>query len=323
MRVLVLGGTAFIGRAVVAELHDAGHEVCVVHRGNHEPDDLPPVRHIHVPRMELESAGDELRDFDPDALVDNIAMTRAQVDVVLRALPADLRYVVTSSVDVYQAYGCLLEGSDTEPVPVDEDSPVRAQRYPFRGKMPGGDDYEKLDVEEAYAERQATVLRLPMVYGEHDYQRREEYVLRRVRAGRTRIPVGTGAWLSTRGYVGDVARGVRLALETDAARGRTYNLGETRTYSVGRWTRMILDAAGSDAELVRVADDRLPEDLDLTGSPSQHLLASSGRARAELGFRDTEPTQALARTVTWHLAHPPPTGDADFEADDQALAAGD
>ena len=45
MRVVVLGGTRFIGRAVVAELVAAGHDVLVVHRGQHEPVDLPDVPH--------------------------------------------------------------------------------------------------------------------------------------------------------------------------------------------------------------------------------------------------------------------------------------
>jgi uncharacterized protein YbjT (DUF2867 family) len=40
VRVAVLGGTRFIGRAVLAELTAAGHDPLVVHRGEHEPPDL-------------------------------------------------------------------------------------------------------------------------------------------------------------------------------------------------------------------------------------------------------------------------------------------
>jgi nucleoside-diphosphate-sugar epimerase len=50
MRVLVLGGTRFIGLALVEELLGAGHTVAIVHRGEHEPDDLPPtVEHRRSP----------------------------------------------------------------------------------------------------------------------------------------------------------------------------------------------------------------------------------------------------------------------------------
>jgi nucleoside-diphosphate-sugar epimerase len=181
------------------------------------------------------------------------------------------------------------------------------------------DDYDKLDVEETYLTAGATVLRLPMVYGPHDGQRREEFVLRRVRAGRKKIPIGSGMWLGTKGFVGDIARGVRLAIES-GLRGEIFNLGETRTYPAGLWAQMILDAAGSKAELVRVPDDKLPEDLGLTGAVPQHLLVDSAKARRALGWNDTDAAEALRVSVAWHLAHPPESSD-DFSADDEALAA--
>src|SRR5919108_5196116 len=78
------------------------------------------------------------------------------------------------------------------------------------GGQPWAQDYEKLDVEAAYLAREATICRLPMVYGERDHQRREEPLLRRVRAGRDRVPSGSGTFLWTRGYVRDVAAGIRL-----------------------------------------------------------------------------------------------------------------
>ena len=140
----------------------------------------------------------------------------------------------------------------SDPVPIDEDSPVRTERYPYRGKLPDRDDYDKLDVEETYLPRGALVMRLPMVYGEHDYQRREEYILRRVRAGRKRIPFGAGNWLPCRGYVRDIANGIRLALESDVARGLPLNLCEDRTHSVHLWSHMILAAARATVRAIRV-----------------------------------------------------------------------
>ena len=322
MRVLLIGGTVFIGRAVAIELAGAGHELAFVHRGNHEPDDLPDGLHIHVDRHELGSARADLADFSPDVVLDNIALTRADAELALDVLPDGVRLAVTSSMDVYRAYTYVMRNEAAEPVPIDETSPVRDERYPYRGKgNPMFEDYEKLDVEEVYLGAGATVLRLPMVYGEHDGQRREEFVLRRVRAGRERIPIGSGTWLAAKGYVGDVARGVRLTLESDAARGEILNLGETRTYPMGQWAQMILDAASSEAELVRVPDDKLPDDMGLTGSIAQHLLVDSAKAREMLGWTDTDPRETLHRSVAWHLANAPEGASEDFGTDDQALAA--
>ena len=292
----------------------------VVHRGVLEPDDLPDVRHLHCERAELSVHRTELDAFAPEAVIDCRALTRRDAETALAALPDVERWIVISSVDVYRAFGALNEDRETDPVPLDEDSPVRPDRYPYRGKTPGMDEYDKLDVEDTYLPRGATVLRLPMVYGEHDYQRREEFLLRRVRAGRKRIPFGAGTWLTCRVYVRDVGRAVRLALQKHAA-GEVMNVCEDRSYSMRLWSRMILEAAESDAELVRVADEALPEDLKFTGAVAQHIAASAHKARRMLGWTTSDPFETLRSAVRWHMAHPPSDDGGDFTADERALAS--
>jgi nucleoside-diphosphate-sugar epimerase len=291
-----------------------------VHRGVLEPEGMPAARHLHCERSELEAHRAELEEFAPDSVLDCRALTRRDAELALAALPEVQRWVVISSVDVYRAFGALHENVETDPVPLDETSPVRSKRYPYRGRMPGMDDYDKLDVEDVYLPRGAAVLRLPMVYGERDYQQREEYVLRRVRAGRKRIPFGAGSWLTCRGYVRDVARAVRLALEKNPA-GEIMNVCEDRSFSMSLWSRMILDAAGSDAELVNVGDDALPEDLKFTGTVSQHIAATARKARALLDWSTSDPYETLRATVRWHLDNPPQDASDDFAGDDRALAS--
>jgi nucleoside-diphosphate-sugar epimerase len=199
MRVIVIGGTRFIGRAVVAALTGAGHDVLLVHRGEHEPAGLPDVPHLHANRRALGDHRDRLTGFD--ALVDVCAMTGPDASALLDAVPGDPHLIVASSQDVYQAFSSLLAGRVAEPVPLDEDAALRDGPLEERRSRDDPDwdfdaaAYEKLDVERAYLARGGTVLRLPFTYGEHDYQRREEAILRRVRAGRTRIPVGPGTLL--------------------------------------------------------------------------------------------------------------------------------
>jgi len=277
------------------------------------------VPHLHCDRSDLMAHGEQLAAFEPDAAIDCRALTRVDAETGLAALPAGIRLVVISSIDVYRAFGAVLENRETDPVPLDEYSPVRSERYPYRDKAPDRDDYDKLDVEDVYLPRGGTSLRLPMVYGERDYQLREEYLLRRIRAGRKRIPFGSGTWLTARAYVRDIARGARLALESPATAGLALNLCEDRTFSMALWSRMILEAAGSEAELVRVADEALPEDLKATGTMTQHISASAQRARMLLGWATSDPAETLRTTVRWHLANPPREADTDFSSDDLAL----
>lgn len=233
--------------------------------------------------------------------------------------------VVLSSQDVYEAHAGLRGGVGVAAVPLSEDSELRRKRYPSRGLGIDGvpEDYEKLDVEERWLAREAAVLRLPLVYGPHDGQRREEPILRRLRAGRDRIPVGAANLLWTRGHVDDLAAGVLAALDNRAADGLAVNLGEPRTRPVGWWLEQIVSAARSEAELVRVADHALPPDLAITAAPAQHLLVSVSRAETLLGWSPGDPATRIAESVRWHVEHPPgdPTwSDDDGRADDAALA---
>jgi nucleoside-diphosphate-sugar epimerase len=325
MRIAVLGGTRFIGPAIVEELTGAGHDVLVVHRGRSERDDMPDVPHAHLDRHDVPALRAAVAGCD--AVADTNAYSTADAQTAVAALdgrPA----VVLSSQDVYRAFATLRDGTAAvDAVPLDEDAPVRGedQRYINRGievhalRDIDTETYENLDVEAVYLPAGATVLRLPMVYGERDELLREEFVLRRVRAGRRRIPFGAGTFLWSRCWVRDAAVAVRLALESQAGAGQALNVAEARTWSVEQWAREILAAAGSDAELVRVPDGALPEDLGITASVAQHLLVSSSRARALLGWSDTDPADALRASVRWHLAHPP-TDAGEFAADDEALA---
>lgn len=321
---LVLGGTRFLGRRIVERLHERGDTVVVVHRGRSAPDPWVPVEQLRTDRRDLAEHADAVHDFAPQAVVDTCALTAVDVDAVVGVLP-DVPTVVLSSQDVYQAYAGLRSGRCEAAVPVTEEAELRRQRYPYRGaelaQVPG--DYDKLDVEDRWRPCRATVLRLPLVYGPHDWQRREDVVLRRLRAGRKRIPIGAANLLWTRGHVDDLATGVLAALDTRAADGATINLGETRTWPLSTWFAQIIETAAADAELVPVPDGALPADLALTAAPAQHLLFSVARAQALLNWNPSEPTERVAESVRWHLAHPPADStwtDADTAADEAALA---
>ncbi len=320
MRIVVLGGTRFIGKAIVAELVGQGHQVLVVHRGQTEPADLHrSVEHLHVSRSDLHDKEYRLQAWLPDAAVDCMAMSRDDATSALAALPQGIRLVALSSQDVYRAFASVWAGTVSDTVPIDESAAARSEPAPDRNERAVD---EKLHVEDEYLARRATVLRLPMVYGPDDYQRREEFILRRVRGGRSRIPIGAGTFLWSKAHVADVAVATRRALEADVmiAGGHVYNVAEQTTPSVELWARQILDAAGvGDTELVHVADDVVPEDLRITRSIRQHLLVSSARIRADLEWSDSDSAKAVSSSVEWHLAHPPTDPDAGFEADDRAL----
>ena len=114
MRLLVLGGTRFIGDRIVRAAQRRGDEVTIVHRGSTEPADEPADdalaghgTHIHTDRADFAAISARARALRPDAVIDTCAMTRADADSVLPHLP-EVPIILLSSMDVYRAYELLL-----------------------------------------------------------------------------------------------------------------------------------------------------------------------------------------------------------------------
>jgi hypothetical protein len=108
MRILVIGGTAFIGPHVVTHLRATHHTVALFHRGQTEAALLPDVTHIHGERHRLLDFAREFRRFDPEIVLDMIPIAQYEAQAVMSLFMGIARRVVAiSSIDVYRAYGRL------------------------------------------------------------------------------------------------------------------------------------------------------------------------------------------------------------------------
>jgi len=335
MKVLVIGGTGFIGCHLVRELSRMGHSVSVFQRGS-TPACLP-----------AESILGERRDLaalrpKADVVIDLILSSGAQAESLMEAFRGVAgRVVAASSIDVYRACG-VLHGSEDgplDPVPLTEDSPLRTtlRTYPpaqvkMLQKLFGwlDDDYDKIPVERAILgdpELPGTVLRLPMIYGPGDRLHRFHPVLKRIDDGRRRIlfDAGWAAWRSPRGYVENVAKALALVAVSEPAIGRVYNVSETPAFSELEWAGKIAAATGWDGQFVTLPRERMPAHLVQPGNSAQDWDADSTRIRRELGYQEHVPLdEAIRRTVDWERAHPPGEFDRhrfDYAAEDAATGS--
>jgi nucleoside-diphosphate-sugar epimerase len=316
MRILVIGGTGFIGRPLVRELARTGHVVSVLTRGGSACD---------LPAEKIVGERGDLARLRPqaDVIVDLILSSGAQAQRLMDTFRGDAKRVVAaSSMDVYRACG-VLHGSEEgplEPVPLTEDSALRTklQTYPpeavkmLQKVFPWLDDeYDKIPVERAVLgdpQLPGTVLRLPMIYGPGDHLHRFQPVLKRIDDGRRRILLqeGVADWRAPRGYVDNVAAAIALAAVSEQAAGRVYNVAEQPAFPEREWAHKIATATGWIGEFVIVPKDRMPAHLVQPGNSAQHWEADSSRLRRELGYREPVPLDdAIARTIEWERANPP------------------
>jgi nucleoside-diphosphate-sugar epimerase len=310
MRITLLGGTGFIGHHVTSWLVEAGQDVSVIHRGQ-TPARLPGVRSLIADRHDPSLLRHTLSAAAPAVLIDMTAYSGDDMSRLLAALPTSLeRLVLISSGDVYWTYATFLGLDSALPParPLDEDAPLREQRYPYRPRANDPDDllyqYDKIEVERVArsdAGVPVTILRLPMVYGPGDRQQRVGGYLERFRTGveLLRLNAAEAAWRCTRGYVEDVAWAIQLAALDPRAAGEIFNLGETDALSQAEWVRAIATAADWRG---RVIPDPA-EPPTLAANWEIPLLANSGRIRRVLGFHErVGRDEGLRRTSA--LYHP-------------------
>jgi nucleoside-diphosphate-sugar epimerase len=338
LRVLVIGGTRFVGPYVVRSLVRLGHEVTVFHRGTTSSDLPEGVRHQHGDRKELSSFAGALRAVRADVVIDMVAYTAADAEELVRVFGGGGyagRLVVISSMDVYRVrdWLCGVEAGVPESTPIDEDAPLRTVLYPYRSVAKDEADpkyhYDKIPVERIVRENgklPATILRLPAVYGPGDFQHRTFEYLKRMDDGRRSILMDRAqlGWRWSRGYVENVAAAIVLAATDARAAGRTYNVGDEPAMSTAQWVAEIGRAASWEGRVCHVAEADLPAHLREPGMDWRHdWVADAGRIRRELGYVETVALRdGLARTVAWERANPPAVVDAaqfNYAAEDAVL----
>ncbi|HEY7405908.1 MAG TPA: NAD-dependent epimerase/dehydratase family protein [Candidatus Angelobacter sp.] len=338
MKVLLIGGSGFIGPFTATALLKSGHQVTVFHRGRTRA--AAGTEEILGDRQFLQDHQPEFRRQKFDVVVDFVlssARQALQLVDTFRGIAG--RVVALSSMDVYRAWG-VFNGFETgalQALPVTEDSDLRSSRnvYPaetlqrLRSTIyPWVDEeYDKIPVEQAVLSEPklpGTVLRLPMIYGPGDPVHRFHAVVKRMEDGRRQIIFAddVAAMRTPRGYVENVAAAVALAATSPQAAGRTYNVCEQESFGELEWAQKIAAAVQWDGEFVVLPHDRTPKHLLLPGNTAQHLIATSDRIRRELGYRElVSREEAVRRTIDWERANPPaqPLVQFDYATEDEAL----
>lgn len=181
--ILVLGGTSFVGPAVVAPALAAGHKVTLFNRGKTNPQLFPEAEKLHgqrrrprpdrpnSPAQDLEA----LKGRTWDAVVDTSAYFTGEVEDVCAILKGNVgQYVFVSSISVYKQLETT--GGD-----VDESSPLAecADKY----TLDIGRQYENYGALKRYCEEAAesafpgktTIVRPGYIVGPEDPSDRFTY----------------------------------------------------------------------------------------------------------------------------------------------------
>ena len=289
MRLVVLGGTKFLGRAVVEAALARGHELTLFNRGQTNPELFPEVERL---RGDREGDLDALAGREWDAVVD----TSGYVPHAVRASAAALRsaghYTFVSSISVYASYS----------EPVTEDSPVsELGDAPADALAPDYSNYGALkalcedEVERAFPGRALNV-RAGVIVGPHDPTGRFTYWPHRIALGGEVLAPGAPERAVQLIDVRDLGEWIVRSAEAGLA-------GRFNAVSPPLPQRSLLEACRGEATFTYVDEDWLVErgvgqwmELPLwlhTKEPGQERALETDPSRAiaaGLAFRPLEET---------------------------------
>src|SRR5579863_4159481 len=308
MRVLVIGGTLFIGKLLVKRLLAADHEVTILHRKAEHPFGRR-VRNAIADRNDAASIRNALASLRFDAVY-GIAYdwergtTAAQVEATAKSIPGDLtRYVFMSSV---AAYGDGLNHSEDDPLASD----IHADAY-VRNKAASERALFRMYHESRFP---LVTMRPPFVYGTENPFYREAFFWDRLRLDRPIIIPGDGNRLMQFVYVNDLVEACFNALEKHTAPGRAFNVADEKPLTQVEAVTEFAKAIGKQPVVVRVPRELIARSGgNAFGDPmyfAQYydvppITEAIGRVKRVLNVALTPFATGLKETFKWYSKHGP------------------
>ena len=321
-RVLVIGGTLFIGRALVDQLLERGDEVVIMHRGNGTPFG-GRVGEIRCDRTDIPAVRAALAGRHFDVVYDNVydwqrGTTAEQVRAAAESAADGLRrYVFTSSIAVYppgREYG---EGAAL----------VAADHPNVYGAQKAESERALFELHRRNGIPVAT-LRPAFIYGPHNPFDREAFFWDRLVAGRPVVVPDDGLRTMQWVHVGDVARAAILAASNDVASGRAYNLASYPPITQIDFVRLLAKIADTPANVVPVPRQHIERLGGQLFAPPYYFGAyldippisvRADRVRSDLGLSLTPLEDGLRETYGWYRQQRRPR--PDFSWEDRLLAS--
>lgn len=227
-KILVIGGSGFVGKTLIPTLKKSNFDLTVLNRGTQVIDG---VSQIIADRDDPQSMSSSAATFD--AVIDTSGYTRRQVETAFSVFGGGTKkWIHLSSAAVYR--------ETPNRLPDEHDMLGGAAIWSTYGA-------DKSEADE-FLIRQAkcplVILRPPYLYGPNNANDRETFVWSRVLSGRPVIVPGDGSAQMQFLHIQDLANIITHLVEADSGRQAIFNVAEPETMNAQMWVERVAAAAG-------------------------------------------------------------------------------
>jgi len=309
MRILIMGGTRFIGVYLTKALVEQGHEVVLFNRGK-KPAPIEGIQQIHGDRQDIEQLTEKLKEEQFDVIYDNNGRELSDTKPLVELFKDQLKhFIYVSSAGVYLKSDQMphIEGDAVDP------------NSRHKGKF---------ETEAYLAESGVpwTAIRPVYIYGPQNYNPLEAWFFDRIVRDRV-IPIpGNGLHFTQFGHVQDLASAMVAVLDNPQAIGQIYNISGDRYVTFDGLAKAAAIAAGKSADDLKIVHYN-PKDFDFGKKKAfplrpQHFFADIHKAQTELNWQpEYDLISGLKDSFNrdYLLSNQQDT-DVDFSTDDEILS---
>lgn len=308
MRILIMGGTRFIGVYLTKILVEQGHDVVLFNRGN-KPASVEGIKQIKGDRTDSAQLKEKLSGEEFDAIFDNNGRELSDTQPLAEIFKGRVQhFIYMSSAGVYlksdqmpHKEGDLVDPKSRHKGKHETEAYLAGEGIPF------------------------TAIRPTYIYGPRNYNDLEAWFFDRIIQDRT-IPIpGNGMDITQFGHVKDLAMAMSQVLGNQQAIGQVYNISGDRYVTFDGLARACAVAAGKSAQDLKIVHYD-PKKFDFGKRKAfpmrvQHFFADVNKAMTELNW---QPKYDLISGLkdsfqNDYLASGRDQSDIDFSVDDEIL----
>ena len=270
MRILVMGGTRFIGVYLTQQLVREGHEVVLFNRGK-KPSPVPGLKVIKGDRT-IAADLNQLAGESFDAIFDNNGRELSDTQPLVELFNGKVQhFVYMSSAGVY------LKSDQMPHTEGDAEDP--------KSRHKGKNDTEAYLIQSGIP---FTSIRPTYIYGPQNYNDLDAWYFDRILQNRP-VPIpGHGQHLTQLGHCGDLADAMVKVLGNQTAIGEIYNISGDKAVTFDGLAKACAIAAGQDPEKLKLIHYD-PKSFDFVKKKAfpmrpQHFFCSIDKAKRDLNW---------------------------------------